>query len=332
MKNFIYVFILLLSVNLLVPSVYHYIYSETGDTLYPSDGETPSQTSVSDNNSSENTKFTLYNLETGTTDEIELIPFLIGSAACEMPASYEEEAIKAQMIACHSYYLYCQENDVPDDSINLSYDERNMQKYASAERLKEFWGNGFEENYSKFLRCAEDIRDIVVTYNGNAALTAYYAVSCGTTQSSEKEWGTPLDYLIPVDSPYDALSDDYLKIKTYSVQEMYDRFMLNFAGLELDMEHPEEWIGEINYNQSGYVDTVKINKSKIRGKDFREYFELKSCCFMIFYQDNAFSIATKGYGHGVGMSQFGANRLAMEGKDFREILQHYYPGTKTEYV
>ena len=88
MKNFIYVFILLLSVNLLVPSVYHYIYSETGDTLYPSDGETPSQTSVSDNNSSENTKFTLYNLETGTTDEIELIPFLIGSAACEMPASY----------------------------------------------------------------------------------------------------------------------------------------------------------------------------------------------------------------------------------------------------
>jgi len=94
------------------------------------------------------------------------------------------------------------------------------------------------------------------------------------------------------------------------------------------MEHPEKWIGDISYNESGYVDTVKINKSKIRGRDFRKYFELPSSCFMIFFEDNEFSIATKGYGHGVGLSQFGSNQMAAEGKNFEEILNHYFPNTR----
>lgn len=329
MKKFIYVFVILLSINIIVPAVYHHIYSnEFSDIISPAYEDEALKEPFTDTDNHQEV-FQLYNLETETTDEFELIPFLIGSAACEMPASYEPEAIKAQMIACHSYYLYCKKNGVPDDSMNLSYNERNMTKYASADRLKEFWGDGFKDNYEKFRRCAEEVKNMIVTYQGNVALTTYYAVSCGTTQSAENEWGSAIDYLVPVDSPKDALSDNYLKIKTYSVQEMYDRFMLNFAGLELDMEHPEEWIGNINYNQSGYVDTMEIYKSKIRGKDFREYFELRSACFMVFYEDDTFSIATKGYGHGVGLSQFGANQLALEGKNFKEILNHYFPGTKT---
>jgi stage II sporulation protein D len=94
------------------------------------------------------------------------------------------------------------------------------------------------------------------------------------------------------------------------------------------MEHPEKWIEDINYNQSGYVDTVEISDSKIRGRDFRKYFELPSSCFMVFFEDDTFSIATKGYGHGVGLSQYGANCMAENGKKYGEIIKHYFPGTE----
>ncbi len=328
MKSFICIFAVFLSINIFVPSIYYQIYHGAHNITPPSFSSSSEGEPFPEIKDPDATEYYLYNLETSGFDEFDVISFLVGSAACEVPASYNSEAIKAQMIACHSYYLYCRENGLPDDDLNLSYDESHMQKYASKDRLKEFWGSGFDEHYEKFMTCAKEVKDIVVKYKDEIALTPYYAVSCGTTQSSEKEWGAELEYLVPVESKKDALSDDYLKIKTLSVQEMYDRFMLNFAGLELDMEHPDEWIGDISYNESGYVDTVKINKSKIRGRDFRKYFELPSSCFMIFFEDNEFSIATKGYGHGVGLSQFGANQLAAEGKSYAEILNHYFPNTE----
>ena len=128
------------------------------------------------------------------------------------------------------------------------------------------------------------------------------------------------------------MSDNYLKVKNFTVQDMYDRFMASFSGLSLDMGTPENWIGEIIYNESGYVDTVEVNGVKILGRDFRRYFELNSSCFMIFYDDGQFSVATKGYGHGVGMSQFGANQLSQQGKNYTEILAHYFPGTQLDSI
>ncbi len=337
MKNYIYVFAVLLAINIFVPTAYCHISDGTLPVLpqisIPSD-----ETGLSENNNiyenSDEIKNTptdsyfLYNLETKELEEMDLISFLVGSAACEVPVTYEMEAIKAQMIACHSYYLYCKENGVPDDDMNLSFDERYMQKYASKERLQEYWGMSFNDNYQKFLRCANEVQNVVLEHNGKIALTPYYAVSCGKTQTSENEWGQKLDYLTIVESPDDVLSDDYLKIKTFTVSEMYDRFMTAFTGFELNCEKPEEWFGDIIYNESGYVTAVEVADVKINGRDFRKYFELSSSCFMVFYEDGQFSVATKGYGHGVGLSQFGANQLSQQGKKFDEILMHYFPGTE----
>lgn len=339
MKNFIYVFAVLLAINIFVPVVYYQLYY--GDIEgQPISSASDSQSELTDPFSSANSdfdevqttdgKYYLYNLETQELEEMDLISFLVGSAACEVPVTYEMQAIKAQMIACHSYYLYCKQNGVPSDDLNLSFDERYMQKYASKERLQEYWGMSFDDNYQKFLNCANDVKNIVLKYNGDIALTPYYAVSCGKTQTSEAEWGTALDYLTIVESPNDALSDDYLDVKTFTVQEMYDRFMTAFTGFELNTETPEEWFGDIEYNESGYVTTVEVSNVKILGKDFRKYFELDSSCFMIFLEDGQFSVATKGYGHGVGLSQFGANQLSQQGKNYEEILMHYFPGTSLE--
>ncbi|MBE6887543.1 MAG: SpoIID/LytB domain-containing protein [Ruminococcaceae bacterium] len=335
MKNLISVFVLLAAINISLPVVYYHIYYRTPAGHAGSEDAVAEQTDpfVQDNNnffqnSTPDNTYTLYNLETHELEEMDLVSFLVGSAACEMPASYEMQAIKAQMIACHSYYLYCKQNGVPHDDLNLSFDERYMQKYASKERLQEYWGLSFDDNYHKFLKCADEVKNLILTCDGEVALTTYYAVSCGKTQSSDAEWGAPLDYLTIVESSADALSDNYLKVKNFTVQEMYDRFMTSFSGINLDMAAPESWIGNIVYNESGYVDTVEVNGVKILGRDFRKYFELNSSCFMIFYDDNQFSVATKGYGHGVGMSQFGANQLSQQGKNYTEILAHYFPGTQ----
>lgn len=338
MKNFISVFIILLAINILVPSAYYRIYYKTengqasDNTVYDSGTTEPFYTNNSENplNSGQQNPYSLYNLETHELEEMDLISFLVGSAACEMPAGYEMEAIKAQMIACHSYYLYCKNNGVPHDDLNLSFDQRYMQKYASKERLQEYWGLNFDEYYQKFLTCANEVKNLIVTFNGDVALTTYYAVSCGKTQTSKAEWGTELDYLTVTESADDVLSDNYLKVKSFSVQEMYDRFMTSFSGLSIDIGSPENWIGDIIYNQSGYVDTISAGGVKILGRDFRKYFELNSSCFMVFYEDGQFSIATKGYGHGVGMSQYGANQLSQQGKKYTEILAHYFPGTAIE--
>lgn len=334
MKKFIGIFIFLFCINAFVPVVYYHIYYSDALRQF-TEAEMPESTDdfLQENSESNNltaetdTKYNLYNLATQEMCTMDRTAFLIGSAACEMPASYSEEAIKAQMIACHSYYIYCTENGVPGEDMNLSFDERYMKKYASKQRLQEYWGMSFNEYYEKFLRCADDVSDIILKYNGKPALTPYYAVSCGKTQSSEAEWGTYVPYLDCVDSKEDALSDDYLKVTTYSVQDMYDRFMTYFTGFELNREHPEEWFGDTVYNQSGYVTTIDVADIKITGREFRNCFELPSACFMIFYENEEFSIATKGYGHGVGLSQFGANTMAENGKSCSEILQHYFPGT-----
>ncbi len=333
MKNFIAVFILLFCINLIVPSIYYKIYccdnSGQLSQFLSSDDKNHSEnnTPLPLHSDAENRTYDLYNIETQEICTIDCLSFLIGSAACEMPAVYNDEAIKAQMIACNSYYMYCQQNGVPNEDFNLSFNEKYMQKYASKQRLQEYWGMNFNEYYEKFLRCAKEVSNLIVTHDNKPALTCYYAVSCGKTQTSENEWGTSVDYLKCVESPEDVLSDDYLKVTTFSVRDMYDRFMTSFTGFELDTETPENWFGDTIYNESGYVDFINVGDIKITGREFRKCFDLPSACFMVFFDEGEFSIATKGYGHGVGMSQFGANSMAEKGKNYSEILTHYFPNT-----
>lgn len=332
MKNFIAVFIFLFCVNIFVPVLYYQIYYSdntdfSSDYIAENIYENQTDKNITEKYTGTGDTYDLYNLETQEMCTMDRLSFLVGCAACEMPASYEEDAIKAQMIACHSYYLYCTENGVPDEDLNLSFNEKYMQKYASKQRLQEYWGMSFNEYYEKFLRCAKEVSNIIVTYDNSPALTSYYAVSCGKTQTSENEWGTALPYLKCVDSAEDALSNDYLKVNVFSVQDMHDRFMTTFTGFELSTENPEDWFGETVYNESGYVTTVEVADIKITGREFRKCFDLPSACFMVFFDDGEFSVATKGYGHGVGLSQFGANSMAENGKNYVEILQHYFPDT-----
>jgi len=322
MKNFIGIFIFLLIVNFAVPVAYYKVYSNLPSAdVYIENTE----------DSEKEDKFvTLMDSNSGKLMEIPLKDYLIGAAACEMPALYNQEAIKAQMIASHSYYLYCQQHPDWLENGYITADIKNMKGFADSGRLMEFWQMDYYTYYEKFEKCAEEVMDMVVTYDGQPALTSYYAVSCGKTADSKEVWGQSLPYLISVDSRQDGISDSYMKITEIPKDNMYSLLRLNYPNIDIDNLEAEKWFGDVIYTQSGYASYITVGSDMVPAGQIRDVMKLPSTCMMIFYEDEVFSIATKGYGHGVGLSQHGANCMALEGKNYKEILAHYFPGTKVE--
>ena len=156
--------------------------------------------------------------------------------------------------------------------------------------------------------------------------TSYFAISNGMTEASENVWGTALPYLVPVDSSTDRTADNYL----YTVQMTPEQLQPLLAGLNLapDLSAPESWFGESSLTPSGYVAGITVCGQTVTGPALRKALGLRSACFTVGYQDGSFSFTTKGYGHGVGLSQWGARALAEQGQSAPQILAHYFPGTE----
>lgn len=327
MKNFVAIFIFLVAVNIFVPVFYCNISTGFDISLPKGTPSNDTDQSRQELPAQSSSTVTVMDKAAGKLIEINLTDYLIGAAACEMPAVYESEAIKAQMVAIHSYYLYCSRHPEYLEEGYITVDSSAMTGYADKTALMGFWGMNFYDYYRKFARCAREVENMILEYQGRPALAVYHAVSCGKTQSSRRQWGNRLEYLDTVDSSFDAVSEDYLQIKTFTPSEMYSLLKVNFPTLKIDEEKPEEWFGEIIYADSGYATYVTIGGDMVPGDQFRTALSLPSSCVMVFLEDDEFSVATKGYGHGVGMSQFGANQLSQQGKTFDEILSHYYPGT-----
>ncbi|MBQ7902282.1 MAG: SpoIID/LytB domain-containing protein [Oscillospiraceae bacterium] len=322
MKNFIGIFIFLLTINLFVPVIYCRVYSRMPGYEFIAPESVPAEETGQ--------TVTLMDRQSGKMMEIPLKDYLIGAAACEMPALYEKEAIKAQMVAVHSYYLYCRENPEHLKNGYIEINEDKMSGYASPARLMEYWQMDYYDYYNKFASCADEVMDKILTYDGKPALTSYYAVSCGKTADSKDVWGQSLPYLISVDSSHDQISDNYLQVKKIDKDSMFSLLRINYPNIKLEEDRPKSWFGDIIYTDSGYAGFVTVGSDLVPADQIRNVLGLPSTCLMIFYEDETFSIATKGYGHGVGLSQFGANQLSQQGKKYDEILEYYYPGTKIE--
>lgn len=324
MKKIAGIYIFLIVINLVVPLVYCRIYTGLPFQLPQLDTAEKAPRQTDEKN------VTLMDKATGRTIEVSLKDYLIGAAACEMPAMYSEEAIKAQMVAAHSYYLYSQNNPAALENGYITVDPANLKGYTDSTRLMEFWKTDYYDYYEKFSKCADRVIDRVVTYDGQPALTSYYAVSCGKTAASGDVWGQSLPYLVSVDSGQDRLSGSYIKITEFPKDNMYSLLRIKYPNIKLEEDKPESWFGDVIYTESGYASYVTVGSDLVPAGQIRDIMGLPSTCMMIFYEEETFSVATKGYGHGVGLSQYGANCMAQEGKDYRQILAHYFPGTKLE--
>ena len=253
--------------------------------------------------------------------------YLIGAAAAEMPLTWPDEALKAQIVAAHSYALYCRDHASAANGSWLSADPARRQGYLTDAVLHSYWGTDYEANYARLSALADAVLSDVLCYGGAAAGTSYFAISNGRTEASENVWGSALPYLIPVDSSTDLSADNYEVTLTLSAPQV-QQLLSSGLGISADSAAPERWFGETTLTASGYAASLPVCGQTVSGTALRRALGLRSACFTIRYQDGSFLITTKGYGHGVGLSQWGAKALAEQGWTYEAILTHYFPGTQ----
>lgn len=257
--------------------------------------------------------------------------YVLGSVAAEMPMSYSDEALKAQAVASYSYACAMRDLAGTDETLQGAHFRANPSQrlgYVTDSMMQLMWGDSYSENRTRLCALVDSVLGQTLTYDGAAALACYHAVSCGRTEAAENVWGQAVPYLISVDSILDTASPDYTQSMTFTATEFSSLLKLSLTDFETSGS-PSEWLGATELTDAGYVHTIEICGTPVSGTDFRSALSLRSAAFTVTYSDadSMFTVTTRGYGHGVGMSQFGADAMALSGSDYRAILEHYYPGT-----
>lgn len=247
-------------------------------------------------------------------NEMSLRDYLIGVLACEMPVLFEEEALKAGSVTARTFYY----NKV---NTNQSYiATNNDQCYFSIEDMKIRWLDNFENYYIILSKIVDSTNGIVIYFDNNLINAYYFSTSNGMTEDVSYVFGQSVPYLVSVDSSWDKNVNRYEVTNTYSTVEF-----LNKLGLDNNEKLSIEILSKTT---SGRVDKLKVNNNIFTGVEFRKLLGLRSTDFTYLITDNTIFITTKGYGHGVGMSQYGANEMAKLGYSYEEILKHYYTGVE----
>jgi len=253
----------------------------------------------------------------GQKDPIPLEEYVVGVVAAEMPANFHPEALKAQAIAARTYVLkstnYGQTPIEPTVLRQVFYDE---------DTRKANWQTTFDENEQKIKQAVESTKGEVLKYNGELITAMFHSMSNGRTESSKNYSGVDLPYLQSVASA-DFQAENYLTKKTLTLEE-WNRL------LKVNMTLDEVKKIRTKLNNTGRVEKVISGNKEWTGRDFRDLLDLRSTDFTIQVANNKIEITTEGYGHGVGMSQYGADAMAKQGRTAHEILAHYYKDTTIE--
>ncbi len=258
-------------------------------------------------------------------NEIVELPFdeyIKGVLVGEMPASYEIEALKAQAIVARTYTLYKMNGNLPaHNGADICDDINCCQCYRTKEYAFMSWDDAEEnEKWNKIENAVISTKGKCITYNGSIIPAYFHANSGGKTENVEDVWGgNSVPYLVSVSGNE---KDLYIDSKEFTYEEIRDKLKSKVPNYESG-----EKIEIVDYTASGRVKNIKIGSKTIKATELRSLLELRSTNFKIEYLGNGkIKFNTIGYGHGVGMSQYGANQMALEGKNCEEIIKHYYTG------
>ena len=259
----------------------------------------------------EEKKVTIKNNETTEEKELELEEYIIGVVAGEMPASFEVEALKAQAIAARSYAM----NKIKSskETYDLVTDVSN-QVYITQDEMKEKWQSEYDYYYNKIKDAVLETKGLVMKYNDEIISAYYFAMSNGSTEDVSLVFGESKDYLQSVDSSWDENVKNFT-VETNITKEEFCK--------KLDISCNDIIINNIKRSETKRVNEITINNKTFKGTEVRSILNLRSTDFNIEINESI-KITTKGYGHGVGMSQYGANEMAKNGSTYEDILKHYY--------
>lgn len=268
-------------------------------------------------------------LHGGAVEQMDMGTYLVGVLRAEMPASFEMEALKAQAVAARTYTLHKMRAGTianhPD--ADACDDITCCKAYLSAEDAAAQWGAMAIYYEEKLARAVKETDGQVILYDGEPILAVFCSSTNGHTQNAAAVWQSDLPYLQSVDSPErEDLVPNYYSSATFSAAEFRERFLAAHPEAELS-GGAGGWVGEIERNDAGFVTTLCVGGVRVKGNELRTILALRSPAFTVDAADDALTFHVTGYGHGVGMSQYGANILASEGMSCAEILAHYFVGT-----
>lgn len=250
----------------------------------------------------------------GEAAEMTLKTYLVGVLMGEMPASFEMEALKAQAVAARTYTLHCLETGG-----TLSNDSSVCQAFESVRSAEEKWGADWEKQLVRLYEAVEQTDGLVLTYNGTLISATYFSCSGGKTESAQAVWGSEVPYLVSVDSPGEEESTGYESTVTVDMETFL---------ATLRITAPD--VSSVAYTPGGGVDTITIDGATFSGTQMRSSFGLRSTMFSMSVEENTVTFYVQGFGHRVGLSQYGAQAMAQQGSSYEEILKWYYTGVALE--
>ncbi|WP_176448417.1 stage II sporulation protein D [Lentibacillus sp. CBA3610] len=262
-----------------------------------------------------------------SSEQVESVPletYVSRVVASETPAEFELEALKAQALAARTFIVnrLLHQDDAEKADVT---DTTSDQVYHNEQELRTTMGSNYEEDMKKVKQAVAETEGEILTYDDTPITAAYFSTSNGYTENSEDYWENEVPYLRSVESPWDTNTPKFMDQEIFSVAEMENL-------LETDLPSMNDLSITLNRTESNRVDQMTIGEESYSGRDMRETLGLQSSDFSIEKKNDHLIFTTKGYGHGIGMSQFGANGMAEEGRTYQEIVKHYYQGVEIDTV
>lgn len=255
----------------------------------------------------------------GETVSMYLEEYVAGVVRGEMPADFELEALKAQAVAARTYVLKRYASGQKHENAVVCTSGSCCQEFCTQEKYYDL-GNT-QDSLDKIKAAVDSTKGEVLLFGGNLIDATYYSCSGGRTEDALAVWGKDVAYLQSVDSPGEEDAAHYIDTVTLTLEQLEQKLGTQLHG---------DWLGEVSYTRGGGVDTIKIGSASYKGTQLRQLLNLRSTAFVMTAVGDTVTVTTKGYGHRVGMSQYGADAMAVNGNSYQDILMHYYPGVSLE--
>ena len=270
---------------------------------------------------------------TNEVEEVDLDTYLCNVVSAEMPVDFELEALKAQAIVARTYTIYKIQNKKHENA-DVCDNSSCCQAWISKEDRLDRWDEDKRQsNWEKIEKCVNETKGKIITYEGKPINAFFHSNSGGTTELPVNVWGggSQYPYLQIVETAGEDGYTQYQSEVVLSQDELIEKLKTKYQDITIDFNNNED-LKILEYTDSGRVKTVKFGNHEISGTEVRTLFELKSTNFEIIKEDKNIKFTVKGYGHGVGMSQTGADSLAKQGKNYEEIIKHFYVGVEISEV
>lgn len=313
MKKLIYKLLAVSIIVLLLPFILTLIFANK---------KTPS--------SLEKMDFNIYYEKNGIRKELAFDDYLLGVVAANMPAGYHIEALKAQAVVSRTYALYNMSllSQEDPDKKDFTTSELGL-SYIGLDEMEHYWGSdNYVRQFTKLENCIQGTKDEVLVYVDKLILPVFFGTGTGNTRSAKEAWGIDIPYLISVPSKQDVTSIHYLRITEYEPDVIIGILKQAYPSLDIKEKSFFKDLSIEERDSTGYVTRISIDKISVSGEEFAQILGLNSNHFYIEDYEGKARIICTGVGHGVGLSQYGADAMAKEGYSYEEILTHYYTGVK----